>query len=83
MPLETAMEMIQQQVLLPIKEEGNLGRLYHIGLSGTADKLTNTYDALKYNFLLALLITYLLMAALFESFLYPFKLVVTRLGAID
>ena len=77
MPLETAMEMIKQEVLLPIKEEGNLGRLYHIGLSGTADKLTNTYDALKYNFLLALLITYLLMAALFESFLYPLVIIFT------
>jgi HAE1 family hydrophobic/amphiphilic exporter-1 len=77
MPLETAMEMIQQQVLLPIQEEGNLGRLYHIGLSGTADELTNTYNALKYNFLLALLITYLLMAALFESFLYPLVIIFT------
>jgi HAE1 family hydrophobic/amphiphilic exporter-1 len=71
------MEMIQQQVLLPIQEEGNLGRLYHIGLSGTADELTNTYNALKYNFLLALLITYLLMAALFESFLYPLVIIFT------
>ena len=75
MPLETAMELIQQQVLLPIKEGGSLGRLYNIRLSGTADDLTKTYDALKYNFLLALLITYLLMAALFESFLYPFVII--------
>ena len=75
MPLETAMETIQQQVLLPLKESGALGRLYHIRLSGTADDLTKTYHALKYNFLLAVLITYLLMAALFESFLYPFVII--------
>lgn len=75
MPLESAMELIQQKVLLPIKEGGSLGRLYNIRLSGTADDLTNTYDALKYNFLLALLITYLLMAALFESFVYPFVII--------
>ncbi len=75
MPLETAMELIQTQVLLPIKESGNLGRLYNTRLSGTADDLSKTYDALKYNFLLALLITYLLMAALFESFLYPFVII--------
>ena len=75
MPLETAMELLQQQVLLPINEAGTLGRLYHIRLSGTADDLTKTYHALKYNALLALLITYLLMAALFESFVYPLVII--------
>ena len=75
MPLETAMDLIQQEIVLPIMEGGNLGRLYNIHLAGTADDLTKTYDALKYNLLLALLITYLLMAALFESFLYPFVII--------
>ncbi len=75
MPLETAMDLIEQQVLLPLKKGGSVGRLYHIQLSGAADELTKTYDALKYNFLLALLITYLLMAALFESFVYPFVII--------
>ncbi len=75
MPLETAMELIERQIIIPIKETGNLGRLYNIHLAGTADDLTKTYDALKYNLLLALLITYLLMAALFESFLYPFAII--------
>ncbi len=40
-------------------------------LSGTADDLTQTRDALLGNFLLALAITYLLMAALFQSWIYP------------
>ncbi len=75
MPLETAMERIQRQVILPLKEGGTLGRLYNARLSGTADDLTQTYNALKWNFLLALLLTYLLMAALFESFLYPFAII--------
>ena len=75
MPLETAMDLIQQQVITPIERAGTLGRLYNIRLAGTADDLTKTYDALKYNLLMALLITYLLMAALFESFLYPFVII--------
>ena len=74
-PLETAMDLIQQQVVRPIEQAGNLGRLYNIHLAGTADDLTKTYDALKYNLLMAVLITYLLMAALFESFLYPFVII--------
>ena len=75
MPLETAMTMIREQVLVPLQQGGNLGRLYNIHLSGTADDLTQTYDALKWNFLLALILTYLLMSALFESFLYPFVII--------
>ncbi len=75
MPLETAMDVIEHQILRPIKDSGHVSRLYHMRLSGTADDLTKTYDALKNNFLLALLITYLLMAALFESFLYPFVII--------
>ena len=72
MPLETAMDLIQTRILDPMRQEGLLGGLYQVNLSGAADKLTQTGTALKWNFLLALVITYLLMAALFESFLYPF-----------
>ncbi len=71
-PLEEAIELVQSQVLDPLREKGRLGGLYQAHLSGTADKLTQTVDTLKWNLLLALVITYLLMAALFESFLYPF-----------
>ena len=75
MPIEAAMALLQRQIITPLKEEGSLGQLYNIRLSGTADDLTQTYDALKWNILLALLITYLLIAALFESFLYPLVII--------
>jgi HAE1 family hydrophobic/amphiphilic exporter-1 len=75
MPIETAMALLESQVIAPLKEGGSLGQLYNIRLSGTADDLTQTYDALKWNLLLALLITYLLIAALFESFLYPLVII--------
>ncbi len=72
MAIETAMRKIEQEVLEPLREEGLLGGLYQATLSGSADKLTQTRRAVQWNFALALAITYLLMAALFESFLYPF-----------
>ena len=72
MPLQTAMEKIQDEVVIPMKQKGELGGAYRIKLAGTADKLTQTRSALSFNFLLALAVTYLLMAALFESFVYPF-----------
>jgi HAE1 family hydrophobic/amphiphilic exporter-1 len=70
--MQEAMEVVDGQILSPMRSAGRLGGLYQVNLSGSADKLVQTGQALKWNFLLALAITYLLMAALFESFLYPF-----------
>ncbi len=76
-PLEDAMNNIEENIIAPLKQGGTMGRLYNIRLAGTADDLTLTYNALKGNLLLALIITFLLMAALFESFLYPFVIIFT------
>lgn len=83
MPLETAMELVDRQIVAPLVEDGTVGSEYFIALSGTADKLRQAWDALQFNFLLALLITYLLMAALFESWLYPLVVIFSvPLGAV-
>jgi HAE1 family hydrophobic/amphiphilic exporter-1 len=83
MPLEAAMDVIRDEVILPMEQEGKLGGLYRVALTGSADKLTQTARAFRWNFLLAVVITYLLMAALFESFLYPFVVMFSvPLGAV-
>ena len=69
--LEEAMNKINQEILGPMREEDRLGGLYQASLSGSADKLTQTWRSLRWNILLALVITYLLLAALFENFMYP------------
>jgi HAE1 family hydrophobic/amphiphilic exporter-1 len=69
--LERAMEIVEDDVVAPVLAEGSLGPATTIGLSGTANDLTQTREALMGNFLLALAITYLLMAALFQSWVYP------------
>ncbi|MBT4610305.1 MAG: efflux RND transporter permease subunit [Gemmatimonadetes bacterium] len=71
MPLETALENIETQIVEPLRSSGQLRPPYDVVLSGTADDLRKTREALQWNFLLALVITYLLMASLFESFLFP------------
>ncbi|MGM0534375.1 MAG: efflux RND transporter permease subunit, partial [Campylobacterota bacterium] len=48
-----------------------------VSMSGTADKLSQTVKMLGDNFLLALLIVYLLMSALFGNFLYPLVIMFT------
>lgn len=83
MPLEAAMDLVNDQIVAPLIDEGVIGSEYFISLSGTADKLRQAWDALQFNFVLAVLITYLLMAALFESWLYPLVVIFSvPLGAV-
>jgi hydrophobic/amphiphilic exporter-1 (mainly G- bacteria), HAE1 family len=83
MPLELAMQLINDEIVVPIRQSGQLEGGYRMTLSGTADKLRDTWLSLRWNVLLALLITYLLMAALFESWVYPFVIILSvPLGAV-
>ena len=69
-PLEVAMETLEEQVMAPLQAEG-LPPGVSLSLSGTADQLTETWSAMRWQLLVALVIVYLVMAVLFESFLYP------------
>jgi HAE1 family hydrophobic/amphiphilic exporter-1 len=68
--LEQAIEMINEQVIAPMRDEG-LPAGVTLRLSGTADKLSETWGAMVQDLLLAIVIVYLVMAVLFESFIYP------------
>jgi len=83
MALEEAMDKIRTGIIEPFAAQGLLDGGYQMTLSGTADKLRATWIALRFNVVLALLITYLLLAALFESWLYPFVIILSvPLGAV-
>jgi uncharacterized membrane protein YdfJ with MMPL/SSD domain len=45
--------------------------------SGTADQLTQTWNAIQINLLLALVIVFLVMAVLFESFILPLVIMIS------
>ena len=77
MALGDAIDVIERNILEPLRVSGELKGVYEASLSGTADKLMATWEALRFNLLVVLLITYLLMAALFESWLYPFVIMVS------
>jgi HAE1 family hydrophobic/amphiphilic exporter-1 len=82
-PLDEAMRIIQSEIVDPLNKSGQLDGGYRIVLAGTADKLRETWKALRFNVVLALLITYLLMAALYESWVYPFIIIFSvPLGAV-
>ena len=72
MALESAMKLMDEKVRKFMMQRPDFQNgLYQIRLAGTADKLGDTWFELKWNIALAVLLTYLLMCALFESFLYP------------
>ena len=70
MVLEQLQEKMDEKVIKPMREEGLLEGIT-IYTSGASSKLEEAKNALSGNFLLAVLITYLLMAALLNNFLYP------------
>ena len=70
--LAEAMALVERKVVEPLKESGTLGEAYSARLSGSSDSLTEMVGSMSWIFALAVVLTFLLMAALFESFLYPF-----------
>ncbi len=70
LPLQVAIDKMKREVIEPMRQTLPLG--YSLNVSGRAKDLERTWGALKWSLLLAILITYLLMAALFEAWSYPF-----------
>ena len=75
MTIQETMEILTG-VIENIKAKG-VTKDVTIGLSGTADKLSETIGMLTQNFILAIIIIYLLMSALFGNFIYPLVIMFT------
>ena len=75
-PLEVALERLESGVVQVLEGQG-LPPGVKIRLSGTADDLQATWDAMAINLVVAIAIVYLIMAVLFESFVYPFVIMLS------
>ncbi len=69
-PLETALEIINEKIVAALVAEG-LPPGVRLSMTGTADKLNQAWQAMVLNLIIAVAIVYLVMAILFESFIYP------------
>jgi len=69
MPLEEALEILEG-VIDELEQEG-VPPTIRMGLGGSADQLDQAWTELVMNLGLALVIVYLVMAVLFENFVYP------------
>ena len=76
MPLQTAMEIIEKKIIQPLQTAGKLKGV-NVSVGGNADKLSEAMQTIQWNLIMAAIIIYLLMAALFENFFYPFIIMFT------
>lgn len=76
LPLETALAILESEVVSVLEERG-LPPGVRFTLSGTADQLTQTWNAISINLVIALVIVFLVMAVLFESFVLPLVILIS------
>lgn len=76
LPLEAAIENLQSGVIEKLVAEG-VPHGVTMRLSGTADKLTAAWNHIVIDLVIAIAIVYLVMAVLFESFIYPLIIVLS------
>ena len=74
-PLGELIELTEQQILEPLRQALPTG--FRAELAGSADVLSETLMQLGSTFVLSLLITYLLLVALYRSFSFPLLIMAT------
>ncbi|NJK57415.1 MAG: efflux RND transporter permease subunit [Pleurocapsa sp. SU_5_0] len=74
-PLSSLVEQAENEILAPLRNSLPAG--YRLELAGSADRLAETVSQLISAFSLSILITYLLLVALYRSFLYPLVIMIT------
>ena len=75
LPLEAAVELLEREVVGALQAQG-IPQDIRLSVSGTADQLTQTWSAIQINLIVALIIVFLVMAILFESFVLPLVILI-------
>lgn len=79
--LETAITTVRNELIPQLQSEGKVAQGVSINISGAADQLDATKASLGQNFIVAVLLCYLLLVAIFSHWLYPlFILTMIPLG---
>ena len=75
--LETAVARVQQQLVPQLRQQGAVSPDVTLDISGASDQLDETRAALAGNFVVALLLIYLLLVAIFSHWGYPLFILAT------
>lgn len=76
-PLETGVDRVQRDVIDALIDEGAIPPGVSLDISGAADQLDATREALGENFAVAVLLCYLLLVAIFSHWGYPLLILAT------
>lgn len=75
--LEIAEARVRNELLPSLWQEGKIAQGITLSISGAADQLEATQNALSSNFLIALALSYLLLVAIFSNWRYPLFILAT------
>jgi len=75
--LETAELMVRNQLLPQLWQQGEIAQGIKLSISGAADQLEATRSSLSGNFIIALVLSYLLLVAIFSHWRYPLFILAT------
>ena len=76
-PLEAGVEIVKRELIQKLKDSGEIGNDIQMKITGASDRLQATRVALSGNFIIAILLSYLLMVAIFSHWGYPFLIMST------
>jgi multidrug efflux pump subunit AcrB len=76
-PLETGVDIVRKDIVDYLQQAGEIPNSIKIKISGASDQLDATRDALSSNYLIALIIIYLLLVAIFNHWGYPVLIMTT------
>ena len=75
--LETAVSMVQNTLIPELKASGEAGKTVSFSITGAADQLEATRDALLANLAVSIVLIYLLMVAIFSHWGFPLLILMT------
>lgn len=75
--LETAVAIVQQQLVPQLQRDGAIAAGVTLDISGASDQLDETKAALGSNFVIAIVLIYLLLVAIFTHWGYPLFILAT------
>ena len=75
--LETAEEMVRTQLITQLRQSGKIAHGINLTISGAADQLEATKASLSSNFIVSIVLSYLLLVAIFTHWRYPLFILTT------
>jgi len=75
--LETGVRIVKDDVIAHLRDRGNIPSDINVTISGASDQLDATRESLSGNYIVALVIIYLLLVAIFTHWGYPLLIMAT------